>query len=95
MLTTRKGNYEIQAEINISRHPEWNNHRKAIERTNAAVKDNQQYVKDNNLVRVVQLDSDSFNANNRRYIINDIDYTTCSWEPVSITLNNGGYITWG
>lgn len=89
MLTTRKGNNAIQTEINISRHPEWNNHRKAIERTNAAIKDNQQYIKDNNLVRVVQLDSDSFNANNRQYI-----YTTSSnWKP-TLTYD-GGYITWG
>ena len=94
MLTTRKGNYEIQAEINISRNPDWNNSRKALERTNAAIKDNQQYIKDNNMVRVMQLCSDDFNANCTRYVVDHVDYTI-GWEPVNITCDDRGYSTWG
>ena len=92
MLYIKKGNHAIQAEITIAQHPEWNEHRRSIERTTARYKDGQQYIKDNK-AKITTISSEDFNVNRTRYVANNIDYTS-GWEPVNIAWRHGGYVEW-
>lgn len=59
-MTNRKGNYAIQAEINIAQHPEWNESKRSIERANAKYKDSQQYIKDNKTIKTITMTSENW-----------------------------------
>ena len=84
-MTNRKGNYEIQAEINIAKHPEWDGLKKKKEIANAKLKDKVLYFKDNEMTYVTTISGD------------DICYTTTASTIDSsqyLTWNSGGIITW-